>query len=314
VWCEAICEKDPSERVLAMFQSFAQGIPPEGSDLEELRGWRCLDPEGKIAEGHNAPLRHLPNAMQDFLHKTLDQIYDYSSRTVSTVRWKLDRPQGPTPISWDLFWDGFSFDKVTWFSLPSMMGAGEWRRINYTAIPDLLAGEIRDFVQGGGGEPLAHALFREAWALKDSNRRSSLLMGIVAAEVGFKHYASQLAPDTRWLMEELPSPPLEKMLRDFFPRIPAKNRFGGRDPHVPMAIQEQLKKGVTVRNKVTHRGEDALSHASLKEVLLAVKDLLWLLDFHSGSGWALAHVRPETLRVDDPPGTGAKKGKPPKKT
>ena len=46
------------------------------------------------------------------------------------------------------------------------------------------------------------------------NPRSSLILGVAAAEVGFKQFASKTLPDTAWLLE-FPSPPLFDMLQKF---------------------------------------------------------------------------------------------------
>jgi hypothetical protein len=143
-------------------------------------------------------------------------------------------------------------------------------------------------------EPVGHKLFREAWKNKASDRRSSLLMGIAAAEVGFKHCVTALVPQTDWLVEQVPSPPLVTMLRDYLPLLPAKNTIGGKVlPPPKPEILDVLTKGVNLRNKVTHTGAAEPAYETVEEVLLAVRDVLWLLDFYRGHGWALGYVRPE---------------------
>jgi hypothetical protein len=159
---------------------------------------------------------------------------------------------------------------------------------------EALVSEIVDLLTLEGDEPIGHKLFREAWNNRLSDPRSSLLMAIAAAEVGFKHFATVLVPDTEWLVENMPSPPLVPMLRDYLPRLPAKKSFAGKVlPPPEKEILDVLKKGVLLRNKLAHTAPPEPSYETLEEVLLAVRDVLWLLDYYRGFGWALSNVRPE---------------------
>jgi hypothetical protein len=63
--------------------------------------------------------------------------------------------------------------------------------------------------------PLGHELFSEAWAQRMVNRRSSLVIGIAAAESGFKEFVGKLLPQANWLIQNIQSPPLVKMLVEF---------------------------------------------------------------------------------------------------
>jgi hypothetical protein len=57
-------------------------------------------------------------------------------------------------------------------------------------------------------QPLAHEMWREAWNLQYRSPRSSLVIGVAAAEVGFKHLVALLVPPVESLVEHIPSPPL----------------------------------------------------------------------------------------------------------
>ena len=154
--------------------------------------------------------------------------------------------------------------------------------------------EIEKFVREGVTEPLGHELYREAWHQQHENPRSALILGIAAAEVGFKYYVGALVPEAQWLVENVPSPPLGKMLRKYLPTLPAKLTVQGKAPLLPSAIVKDIEEGVELRNKVAHVGTVALTYERLEEILLAIKDLLWILDYYSGFQWALEHVRTET--------------------
>ena len=146
--------------------------------------------------------------------------------------------------------------------------------------------EDADFLQTemakGTSEPLGHELLREANVNRDSNPRSSLILGVAAAEVGFKQFASKSLPDTAWILE-LPSPPLIEMLNKF-PWCQLNLRINDKVPAVPELIIDELKKAVNLRNKIVHSGIASLSFETLKSALDSVKDLLYFLDMLSGTG------------------------------
>lgn len=64
----------------------------------------------------------------------------------------------------------------------------------------------------------------------------------------------------------------------------------------PRRIRAVLGEGVELRNRIAHVGSVDLGRDRLEEILLAVRDVLWLLDYYQGSTWALEHIRPETRK------------------
>jgi hypothetical protein len=83
------------------------------------------------------------------------------------------------------------------------------KNARYDKLIEAFEIEITDYVStvvaNGGDEPLARQILREAWAQKSASPRSALVLAIAAAEVGFKQCVSQLVPEARWLVEEIPS-------------------------------------------------------------------------------------------------------------
>jgi hypothetical protein len=182
----------------------------------------------------------------------------------------------------------FSFDGLTWTPMPAdysgPVGIFDHRPVNDPAYED-----IKLMLENGRSEPLAQALSRKAWPERNDNPKSSLLIGIAAAEVGFKQFVSSLKPDTRWLIQNVPSPPLEKMLREYLPTLTVP---GFPTPTVPSRILEWLRKGVMLRNEVAHRDAD-IGINTLETILISVQDFLWILDYYSGNRWAYRNIRPE---------------------
>jgi hypothetical protein len=140
-------------------------------------------------------------------------------------------------------------------------------------------------------EPLPHQLWREAWNLRNTNPRSALVIGVAAAEVGFKQLIATLVPHTQWLVEELPSPPLAPMMKNYLPQLPIKAAIEPKR-RSPAHLRKVLGSAVEHRNDVVHRGLAEVG--DLRQVLYAVRDFLYLLDFYRGEQWALANLSQET--------------------
>ncbi len=51
--------------------------------------------------------------------------------------------------------------------------------------------------------------------------------------------------------------------------------------------------GVFMRNQIVHGRTTTITYQTLEEILLAIHDVLWILDYCSGFDWALEHVRPD---------------------
>jgi hypothetical protein len=85
--------------------------------------------------------------------------------------------------------------------------------------------EVVRKVEAGAEEPLARQVFREAWSHIGVNPRSALVIGVSAAEVGLRGLIGTLIPDAKWLVEEIQTPPVGKILRKFLPTLRVKARW-----------------------------------------------------------------------------------------
>jgi hypothetical protein len=138
-------------------------------------------------------------------------------------------------------------------------------------------------------------MFREAWEASRDNPRTSVILAIAAAEVGTKQCIGRLAPQAKWLIDNLPSPPLGTLLRKYIPLMPAKLKIDGKFVRLPLKTIRTLERGVELRNKIVHGGTKPVADNELDELLLAVRDLLYLLDCFSGFAWAVERVQPHRL-------------------
>ena len=111
-------------------------------------------------------------------------------------------------------------------------------------------------------------------------------MAAAALETGAKIHISEIAPDTAWLVEEMPSPPIFKVLRDY---IPALHSDRGKDVEWWLKFRPHLKTASSlfeVRNKIAHTGCVPENAKTPVEYTNAVKDILYALDVLAGHEWA----------------------------
>jgi hypothetical protein len=170
--------------------------------------------------------------------------------------------------------------------MPSMVMGDEMARI----VPDGLR-HVAELVGKSATQSLAHEMWREAWNLRHSSQRSSLVVGVAAAEVGFKQLVAQLVPGAAALVENIPSPPLDTMIRKVLPDLPIRS---GLDPEhaCPQHLRKRLIEAVEARNRVVHRG--TMPRLDLRSTLLDTREFLYLLDCHAGHLWAEALLSQRT--------------------
>jgi hypothetical protein len=114
-------------------------------------------------------------------------------------------------------------------------------------------------------------------------------MAMSAAEIGLKELVSRLVPDAGWLVGNVPSPPLVRMLIEYLPRLPLVNSDAAFVPPA-RSILDELRKGVTMRNSAAHIGARHVDIDDVEHVVDAVTDLLWLFEYYVGNDWALQYL------------------------
>jgi hypothetical protein len=173
-------------------------------------------------------------------------------------------------------------------------------RIKQLEGPPVLTDDAIKFVnseiQTPLDEPLSHELLREAWTNHQTNLRSAIVLAVAAAEVGFKQFVSKVFPDTAWILENLQSPPLLRML-ELFPWDAIKLQLNGHAIRIPDLIKDGLKKAITLRNEIVHGGKGGLTADTAESVFYCVRDFLYFLDALTDlKWWAMDFVNPEALR------------------
>ena len=230
--------------------------------------------------------------LYDYLRAAGAPLNNYLIRTIRLLMWRrgmrVDYSLSPYRT---MFW---SMDGEQWKPLPVRITGFvghvgiPWRQ---GPVPSEVIADVSTLVERGDDEPLAHQLMREAWVQKNASPRSALVIALTAAEVGFKHCVSNLVPDSKWLVENLQSPPLYKMLTEYLPLLPVRLRLKGKTLVPPEELLHEIRTGNNLRNEVVHQGHVKIAPEKLDRILKAVSDLLWILDVYQGREWAIKNVQ-----------------------
>jgi hypothetical protein len=259
--------------------------------------------EWKHGRDNQDGFNDLPDVYRDFistLHADMDRM---ASELFNVVRWRTGIVGGPLALT--SHWCSMRWHDATKGN--NVMGEHGFLNRQMIAggftlgLPEMqhadFGQECRAAVEGllqlQSTQPLYHDLFREAWQLQHDNPRSALVMGIAAAETGFKTALVDLNPSVTWIIENLPSPPLDRMLRDYMSQLPARTRINGEVRRPPSSVITTIKQGIELRNKLVHGRQEQLTQETTRRTLEAVRDLLYMLDYYRGHEWALDRLSPD---------------------
>jgi hypothetical protein len=238
--------------------------------------------------------------------KFIDPIYfnlrAISLSTITIFNWThgLDSPADPCPTLRSK--TSYSEDEENWFefSLARTIGLLIEEATHSIYARNAQIDEVVRKVEAGVEEPLGRQLFREAWSQVGTNPRSALVIGVTAAEVGLKRLIATLVPETDWLMQEIQTPPIGKILRKFLLTLPLKaRRWDGRPIAPPKQFIGLIEKAVEHRNKVVHTGAPPPRREELAKMLRAIGDLLWYYDVYQGKYWAINYCTLEIIKYSE---------------
>lgn len=298
-FCLAVVEDEPSPGIRAILERLARNLMFEGftkprpTSEEPIALDDYIDDEGGIKGDYVPPVALFSEDFQTFKLQIHHRLAEDTRRVTKAIRWRTGFKGNHNPVRYKLG-VSWSFDGTDWRAMPYgpyYFFGGEIRF--FLPISAELRGDLENIIKTSPGEPLGHDLFLEAWQQLATNPRSALIIGIAAAEVGFKQCIGQLVPDAEWLANNVPSPPLRNMISEYLPSLPAKLKIEGQVLTPPKRVRTQLNKGVEARNKTTHVGSAPPNTKDLEELLLSVRDFLYLLDVYSGYGWAIDRIRDE---------------------
>lgn len=251
------------------------------------RGEVKIDESGRIADGFGVPRDLYPPALQGLCDDVYRELNDGLVRFLKLLRWQqeIDAPHSIFDFRPSLYWRveagkfwHVGLERQSGTTTRSPVGI-TWSDEDQREFAALWAQDVE--------EPLAHELLREAKAAHDKSPRSALLLAATALETGVKTHLSKLVPDAGWLLSEMPSPPVHKMLRRYVPELHNKRGSGLANWPKLKPLFKDAENLAEYRNDLTHTGTmptDVLE--ALPNLINSVSDLLYVLDVLDGHEWA----------------------------
>lgn len=290
---------DPSASVQRVFESLAAGRYPHGSQAHTTLARGAVATSGRPVV-RLAAMSLMPEPFREFVAALGDDLSRAASGALALLRWRTGELGGPlkgpdTRFEWNLG-DG------RWHPLPS----DTYLELDAYSYPELTRAARDDIVRlfdEGIDEPFAYELIREAWAQRVANPRSALITAITALEIAVKQFIARRVPAADWLVENVPTPDVIKLLREYLPTLdpPAGARPGAeRFRELPDKLWRLLLKRRNQRNDVIHKPAAYESTERLdlvpitperaESAVLAVREILYRLDLADGHAWAVAHL------------------------
>jgi hypothetical protein len=240
-------------------------------------------------EGMNEKMK----AIYEIVDPVFSPLRTQLNTSIAILRWRYGIINSPINSISD--WsEAVSSDGSAWLGISALRGGkihflGLLKKIDASAVQ-----EVRRLHNEGAEPPLGLQLLNEARNQRMTHPRSALVIGVAAAEVALKQLIGELAPDARWLAENVPSPPIARIARDYIPHLRVKARLKGKVLRPPKKLLKRLADAVELRNKIVHAGEAPPEFEKLQEMLDAMEDLVWICNFYTGHIWAWDHVSWDT--------------------
>jgi hypothetical protein len=214
--------------------------------------------------------------------------------SIAILRWRYGITDSPvnSMSNWS---EDVSLDGYTWRGISTLRSIKIAFGRPFTKLDSSAVEEVSRLHKEGADPPLALQLINEARNQSTVHPRSSLVIAVTAAEVAIKQLIGVLAPDARWLAENVPSPPIYKILKDYVPKLKVKARATQLPLQPPKKLLARLNEAVELRNKVVHAGVAPPNPDKLLEILAAMEDVVWICDLYGGHAWAGHHISPETI-------------------
>jgi hypothetical protein len=214
--------------------------------------------------------------------------------SIAILRWRYAITDSPVN-SMSKWSEDVSFDGSNWRGISTLRGMSIIFSGPFTKLNSSAAGEVSRLHKEGAEPPLALQLINEARNQRTAHPRSSLVIAVTAAEVAIKQLIGTLAPDARWLAENMPSPPIFKILKEYVPKLKVKARSNQLPLRPPNKLINRLTEAVEFRNKVVHAGETPPNPDKLLEIIAAMEDVVWICVMYSGHAWAGHHISHDTI-------------------
>lgn len=234
-------------------------------------------------EGPDYGIDHYPDPLNSFLTPIDKAHSELFHRINNVLSWRCfdTRNLSYQTKGWGLL---FSFDSTSWYSLPHL---GTVTAELVPRPPNLnhffgSSEEITKLIDDPKFISLPVELLYEAKKVIYSSPRSSLVIAVSALEVKLKDFISKKTNKAEWLINNLQSPPTEKLLSEYIPQLvnDAQDYLKSIDKYI-----YDIRNIISERNRITHLGDKTTS-AKVKSYIASIEKVMYLLDYHSNCKWA----------------------------
>lgn len=285
-----VTERHDPRRLIVI--SYLTTNPPAAAAavINDPQSHRQRDQTKKASDG----LDPFPNEYREFVQRTGRRMSYLASRALQVALWRTGARGGPAEIEiypLHLFWrrqpaTGEVVLESDWRQIPSGIVTVEMPDLSFFDLDESIAPHISLLLNEPVPQLLGHDLLREAWRIHESNPRAAVIVAVAAIETGVKQFLASQLPQTEWLLRNLPSPPLHKLLRDLLPTVPSKAKGYNTLPALDSSTVRAVKEAVEKRNALVHVGEAEVGEEWLATLFREARRLLYELDYHSGHDWA----------------------------
>ena len=256
---------------------------------EECNGKCCKsDIDGSITpvrEFFSQEFQDFCNKEESFLEETIIRFFDNALWIYKSSEFFLNDNRR--------HWINFSFNKKDWYLVPirpidGLLGKpitqDEYNKLeNDVKVRNKeLARCLVESMNNGQIAPIYPRIYYEAVNNLSNNPQTAIVLAVESVEVAVKTCISHFDEKAKWLIDNIPSPPLEKMLKEYVTTL-----IPVRMPPIPKElINHSLHDAVVARNKIVHSG---LYQISKKEALVLIEDIgriLAYLEYYMGCDWA----------------------------
>lgn len=222
-----------------------------------------------------------PNTIAEFFKEKIPGWVKENEKIFRIIRWRLDNfstsAHAECKVEWTIdpieenMWSEIVFDRDEVY-------VGKF----LNSMPQNVPQEIQKLIENDFDEPIYINLIKEAESQLNSNRRSCLVLIILALEIGLKTIISKLSPASEWLIYNVQSPPVVHLLRDYIPLIASDFKINEKN-------LKEIENVVKERNDLVHKGVYKLSGSQLYSRFITIKNLLHECDRIMGHEWAVNH-------------------------
>tara|TARA_R110002167_G_scaffold366390_1_gene595680 strand:+ start:3669 stop:4685 length:1017 start_codon:yes stop_codon:yes gene_type:complete len=228
-------------------------------------------------------LEKYPNPLIDFLRPIQKSHSSFIKAIMTTLSYRCFDTRNLHSINkgWGL---SCSFDYDNWFRLPT----GGSFSLHKVESPPMInsffenSDSIAEVITLPPFTFLPIELLSEAKKVRSYSARSSLVIAVTALEVKLKDFISRKVDGGEWLVNNLQSPPIDKILKDYIPTL-----VDNKDEYISLINEymPEITNIVSVRNKITHLGHE-VTGTKVQSYIDCIEKVMYLLDFQCGCQWA----------------------------